>query len=230
MNPDERTKDPLPRLSSLHELIGTAAPPLRAMAGMPVAMQVSDEHSLALNVGVADLSVLVRVGVKGPHAAAWLSRQGLTVPETVNTWLRQTDGAIVARLGRSEFFVEDGGLEAGSASRLAPVLATGEPGLYPVPRQDVALALVGTRALQLLRQTCSVDFQEFLPSQQTAVMTQMAGVSVLVLWHAHQDATCYRIWCDPTYGHYLFATLVEIARELGGGFIGTQGFLGLIRA
>jgi sarcosine oxidase subunit gamma len=30
----------------------------------------------------------------------------------------------------------------------------------------------------------------------------------------------YRIWCDGTYGVYLWATLVGVARDLGGGPVG----------
>jgi sarcosine oxidase subunit gamma len=36
---------------------------------------------------------------------------------------------------------------------------------------------------------------------------------------------CYRIWCDPTFARYFWETLLEIAVELGGGAIGTEGLL-----
>ena len=34
------------------------------------------------------------------------------------------------------------------------------------------------------------------------------------------NAWRYRIWCDGTYGAYLWDTLLEIAIELGGGAVG----------
>ena len=33
---------------------------------------------------------------------------------------------------------------------------------------------------------------------------------------------CYRIWCDGTYGGYLWATLCGVAEEMGGGWLGTD--------
>jgi sarcosine oxidase subunit gamma len=44
----------------------------------------------------------------------------------------------------------------------------------------------------------------------------MAGVSVLVLWQQTDAGLCYRIWCDSTFGPYLWETLLEIAGEMGG--------------
>jgi sarcosine oxidase subunit gamma len=53
-------------------------------------------------------------------------------------------------------------------------------------------------------------------------MTSMVGVSVLVLWYRLQAQPYYRIWCDGTFGPYLWETLAEIAGELGGGAIGLE--------
>ena len=54
----------------------------------------------------------------------------------------------------------------------------------------------------------------------------MAGVAVTVLHFPLDDHPCYRIWCDGTFGAYLWETLLEIATELGGGALGGGG-LGL---
>ena len=51
-------------------------------------------------------------------------------------------------------------------------------------------------------------------------MTMMVGVAVTVLTAGFGRTPCYRIWCDGTYGAYLWNTLLEIASELGGGAIG----------
>ena len=54
-----------------------------------------------------------RVGLKGPGAADWLAANGIPVPLAPNTWTHaeKSDVAaalLVARLGASEFFLEDG--------------------------------------------------------------------------------------------------------------------------
>ena len=64
---------------------------------------------------------------------------------------------LVARLARSEFFLEDrlGGNAVSNdcSTTLAPA-----PGVYPVLRQDAALVLRVQSVNDLLVQTCSVDF------------------------------------------------------------------------
>jgi sarcosine oxidase subunit gamma len=141
----------------------------------------------------------------------------------VNAWVSTREGALVARLARTEFFLEDcpGG---GSIARLRDVLRAA-PGLYPVMRQDAALVLQGERVNELLVQVCNVDFKAWPLEQQAVVMTSMVGVSVLVAWYRHNGVPCYRIWCDGTFGHYLWETLLVIAVELGGAAAGLQGLL-----
>jgi sarcosine oxidase subunit gamma len=38
------------------------------------------------------------------------------------------------------------------------------------------------------------------------------------------DVPAYRLWCEPSYGEYLFAALLEIVHELGGGPVGWDCF------
>jgi sarcosine oxidase subunit gamma len=186
---------------------------------MQVAARLPDDGA-AKPIMLADASCLPRMGIKGPQAEAWLRGQGIAVPEGVNTWTHTPEGAVVARLARSEFFIEDkpGG---GSVDPLRAALAA-SAGVYPVLRQDAALALAGERLHELLMQTCNVDFKGWAPDQRAVVMTSMAGVSVLVLWYELRGVPVYRIWCDGTFGPYLWETLLEIAREEGGGAVGFQ--------
>jgi sarcosine oxidase subunit gamma len=179
----------------------------------------STPHTITL----ADASCLMRVGVKGPGAEQWLAAHGIGALPGVNAWVRTADGVVVARLARTEFFLEDriGGT---TVTRLRDALRPA-PGVYPVLRQDAALILNGHRINDLLVQVCNVDFRAWPPEQQAVVMTSMVGVSVLVAWYRHADVPCYRIWCDGTFGTYLWETLLEIAVELGGGAAGLQGLL-----
>jgi hypothetical protein len=47
-------------------------------------------------------------------------------------------------------------------------------------------------------------------------MTLMIGVAVLVVPQAHEAARRYRIWCDPSFGQYLWSALEHIVGEAGG--------------
>ena len=215
------------RHSPLHDALRAHDPTWATVNGMPVVIRLpSDGESKPIRL--ADASCLARSGVKGPHAEQWLRRQGIAVPEGVNCWIPTSDGVIVARLARSEFFLEDrfGGT---TVARLREALQPA-PGVYPVLRQDAALALTGERVHDLLAQTCNVDYRAWSREPRTVVMTSIVGVSVLILWCAQDGLPCYRIWCDGTFGPYLWETLLEIAAELGGGAAGLHSVLPQARA
>jgi sarcosine oxidase subunit gamma len=186
-----------------------------------------DEH-VAQVVGVGDLSARRRCGYKGPGAAAWLAEHGLPIPPQPNAWLELAPGGLVARLGRSEFLIED----APGGTRCASLAQHALPArVYPVLRQDAELVLTGPKAGELLLQTCSVDFGGLHLAARPAVLTSMVGVGVTVIAEPAASvpsgsAWRYRIWCDATFGAYLWQTLVEVARDLGGGPVGLEA-LGL---
>jgi sarcosine oxidase subunit gamma len=184
-----------------------------------VARYGPDDERLARVLGIADLSARWRCGYKGPGAAAWLVAQGLPIPPQPNAWLELPPGGLIARLGRSEFMVEDGA-GGGRCAQLAS-LARGA-GVFPVLRQDAELVLIGPRAGDLLLQTCSVDFSSLDLASRPALLTSMVGVGVTLIPERRAGTLRYRIWCDGTYGAYLWTTLVDVARDLGGGPVGLQ--------
>jgi sarcosine oxidase subunit gamma len=192
---------------------------MRAIAGMVTAAGVAHGARAMESIALVDLSCLPRFGVKGPGAAGALEALGLALPREANRWCDLEGGGLVARLGRSEFLLEDG-CSGGSVCRVREALADGAPGVYPVLRQDLALALVGDQMRALWEQTCSFDVQEFARVPRLVVMTTMIGVSVTVVRDGFAGRDGFRIWCDGTFGPYFFETLLGIAGELDGGAAG----------
>ncbi len=170
-------------------------------------------------VWLRDFSWQQRFGCKGPGAAQWLESRGLTVPHPANSWVQDRDGILVARLATSEFLVE----AMGNAQRRVEELRGDFPvaSVYPVIRQDAAFALGGPRTRDLLLQTCSYPFDAAAPNS-AVVMTSMVGVGVTIIPRDVGAHTEFRIWCDPSFGLYLWSTLVAIATELGGGVIASD--------
>lgn len=212
------------RTSPLHDAFNTLQPTWDESHGMRTASRVGGADAAIETLALADLSCLPKSGLKGPAAAQWLGAQGVPVPPEANTWTALPDDGVIARLGRSEFFLEDGAA-GGMAARTRAALGTGTAGVYPVIRQDAGILLTGARSNELLAQTCNVNFAEVDPAQGAAVMTQMIGVGVLVIGRSLRHTPCYRIWCDPTFAQYFWETLAGIATELGGGVIGTETLL-----
>ena len=208
----------MPRVSPHHEQLQSLNGTWRDLNGMPSLMSSSGDEKIAAQLGIADLSFLTRFGVKGAGAAAWLESQNLEVPDRANTWSSLADGGIIARLGLTEFLIEDS-LHTSFALRLAEACESAPAQVYPVLRQDAAIGLCGPAIQNLLRQTCSVDFQALALEDHPVILTLMVGVSVTIIPIAPDR---YRIWCDGTFGSYLWETLVTIAQELGGGVIGVD--------
>jgi sarcosine oxidase subunit gamma len=57
----------------------------------------------------------------------------------------------------------------------------------------------------------------------------MVGVGVTVAAVMTPAGVTYRIWCDGTYGGYLWQTLCEIAEDMGGGPIGCETLARVVR-
>jgi len=161
-----------------------------------------------------------RFGVKGPRAAAALEQLGLAAPARPNTWAplrvhdRDDSWNVVARLGFTEFFVEERS-EATGIAALVQLTAGEFAGAYPVLREDSAIVLGGDRAGDVLAQVCNVNFSAL--SSRRVVMTLMVGASVLVLPQVSpSDGAIYRIWCDPSFGPYLWETLEAVVQKIPG--------------
>lgn len=163
-------------------------------------------------VWLAEATPERRVGLKGPRAAAALAEAGITVPPRPNSWgpltAAETDGSwnVVGRLGATEFFLE----ETGAAPRIAALealIARGLAGAWLVLREDRAIVLGGGAADAVLAQVCNLDLAALLRAR-TVIMTSMIGVGVLVLPQVNDDdGPVYRVWCDPSYGAYLWDEL-----------------------
>ncbi|OYW26936.1 MAG: methylglutamate dehydrogenase, partial [Methyloversatilis sp. 12-65-5] len=67
----------------------------------------ADEAARRASAGIGDRSFLHRTGVKGAGAAAWLNAQGIDTPTQPNSFLQLADGTLVARLGLTEYLIED---------------------------------------------------------------------------------------------------------------------------
>lgn len=204
-------------LSPIHDALLARKPVWSDAGAMPPAVLSFDGHDAqrAAVAGIADLSQLPRTGAKGPRAAGWLAALGLPVPAQPNSWNPLPDGGLIARLGLTEYLVE------GDAFAVGALMQSGRTaGVYPVLRQDASFALCGARVNELLLQTCNVDFRMLDSEPGKVILSSMAGVAITILATRSGNLPGYRLWCDGTYGLYLWNTLVGIAEELGGGCIG----------
>ena len=168
-----------------------------------------------------------RFGCKGPLAEAWLRERAFDMPQGTNEWSCSADGGILfARIATSEFLVEaiggersPGRSQVTEAGRLLFDPQQRRAGLVPVLRQDAVLELSGARANDMLVETCNVNFVPLARAAKAGggamVLTSMIGVGVAVIARRTGSDVTYTIWCDPSFSHYLWSTLAEIATGIG---------------
>jgi sarcosine oxidase subunit gamma len=208
------------RVSPLSDAQMTEAARWIELEQMRVVAAFHQEHANALDtVAIGDLSFRRRAGVKGPGAAAALNAAGIGTPPQPNQWC-MSEGALVARLGLSEYLIEQHSTSDAVARVLALPAATD---VYPVPHYDAALIIMGPLAADLFRQTCSVDMATLDAHQGALVLTSVVGVGATVAATTTAAGVAYRMWFDGTYGSYMWETLCEIAHDMGGGPIGHEG-------
>lgn len=189
--------------------------------GMDIAVEFANasiEDARKKVLGVADVSCLARYGVKGPNATQWLVDRGIAIPTNPNAWTLCEQKTLVLRLGSSEFLIEDQ-MGGSACSRLASD-ATRVASVYKVPRSDAAFIISGDKALNLFSELCSLDLREKSLAAKDLIMTQVAGISATVIRQILNGEPVLRVWCDGTYGPYMWEVLTEIATELGGGPVG----------
>lgn len=189
--------------------------------GMRMAVAFADhgiEQARKQIAGVVDVSCLSRFGVKGPQAARWLAERGVPIPTSLNSWTLCDQGSVVLRLGSSEFLLEDP-LKATQCQTLTKQVSR-EAGVYLVPRADAAFALCGSEMLNVLSELCALDLQDAAMPAHTVIMTQIAGVSATLWRQKVNGEPVFRVLCDGTYGPDMWAILLEIATEFGGGAVG----------
>lgn len=175
-------------------------------------------------VTLCDVSWRRRFGLKGPAAQAWLEARGFVVPGPANSWAI-ADEVLVGRLATAEFLVEALGASQGRVLEAAAELgaAARPPGVFPVARQDLVIALRGDALEALLRQVCSVDLRATLNTVHSRTgplfLTSMMGVGVIATPVGEDSRRALTVWVDPSYAHYFWSTLIEVAADLGGGVL-----------
>ena len=97
-------------------------------------------------------------------------------------------------------------------------LGTSSGQVFRVERQEATFLLVGGCAIDVLSQTCGVNFGEETPGR--LVLSRVAGVSCGIFPDTVGELTAFRCWIDAGYAAYMWETLLQICEELGGTVIG----------
>ena len=179
-------------------------------------------------LGLADLSPLVRWGVKGADAVAWLRREGWRVPDTNNRAERMNDGAVVARLAEGEALLLDN--PATSSARLGGLMEAELPAkCYAVPRADSHLwfRLSGTMGPDCLAKLCGVDLRLHRFVDLTVAQTSLARLSAVIVRDDRSGGPAFHILADSASALYLWDCLTDAMAEFDGRLLGLDDLSGI---
>ena len=174
-------------------------------------------------LALCDVSPLPKLGVRGPNAEPWLREHSVPIPQDLYDCCELDDHGLCIRVGADEFFFESGPA-AESVGRLAAALGSSVPGVWRVERQDATFLLTGSRALEVLAQTCGINFRQ--APDRRLIMSRLAGVSCAILPQPVDQVPIFRLWVDPSYAVALWETLNGIVDEFDGGIVGAACFYG----
>lgn len=192
---------------------------LDAVDAMPTLLRT---HAAMPAGWLVDLSPLRRWLVRGGQAGDWLATHGLPVPDElfrVET-LAGMEDAFVVRTGTAEFVVHDGPAAALHA-RFGAIPSSLVAGTRILVRDDLEVALGGEAAAALMSEFCALDLSDVA---NRFLLTRVAGVSAWLCVEGTGAGRWYRIGCDPSYGDYLYETLLDGVRGHGGGPLGFLDF------
>jgi len=218
---------PPTRVSPIHDLLQQYRPEWRESGDARIAWRydsAASEGDAVLTLGLCDLSPLAKFGLKGPNALVWLQERGVSVPNLVLDSHQYDDGGWIVRLGSDEFLLENG-FNSELIQQLDADLGEGAPGVTRIERQESTFQITGSRAIDILTQTCAVNFQE--ESTNQLFMTRVAGVNCGVLREESDEFPRYRLWVDSSYAVSLWISLKQISEELGGHLVGASASCGI---
>ena len=178
-------------------------------------------------LGLIDLSPLVRSGVKGPAARAYLEGRDWPVPAASNEAARHAGGALVLRLGDNELVIlcDPGGDE--SALRELEAAIPGA-GAWHVPRRDANcwFLLHGEPAVDCLAKLCGVDLRPSAFAPGSIAQTSVARLNAIVCRDPAIDAPAFHLLADGASAEWFFDALLDAMGEFGGAVAGLDRLAG----
>ena len=185
-------------------------------------------------VGVSDVSPLGKVRVVGEGAASAVatlvsaaSEQDIGTVAEADSTLERGGKLLSVRLAGDEFLVlTPAGVGAAAAGALGSADAACA---YAVDITSglCGVAIVGPRTQEMMGRLTDVNTSPTALPDLHCVQSRFADVQGLLLRRDVNGIAMYQLYAGREFGEYLWETLVEVARELGGGPAGTQALLSL---
>ena len=186
----------------------------------------TDEIKQAHELGIADLSMLARVGFKGKGTAGWLASQGGCLPQQPNQAQIQPDRSLIVRISLDEYLIIS---DVAHTSELVNQLENSwsldtAKRVYWLPRRDshCCFVLTGRQAETVLSKTCALDMRESSFTNHSVAQTSVARINTIVIRHDGNGLSCFYILSDTSSAEFLWHALLDAMQEFDGKAIGVR--------
>ena len=185
-------------------------------------------------IGVSDFSPIGKLRVVGEDAAQAVEALVPQAPDLSIGSIGEADSPLerggrllAARLAPDEFLLLT---PAGVAPSAVEALRTGN---YPCSHAlDVtsglcSVAIIGPATQDMMSRIAELDVSPRAMPDLTCAQSRFADVQGLLLRRDVNGIAMYQFYAGREFGEYLWEVLVETAKEVGGGPVGTEALLGL---
>lgn len=190
-----------------------------------------DETVTARHLGLAELSILPRLGFKGRAVLSQMNTKGVTLEFRPNRAFRQDDGTLAAVLAMTEVLL------LSPLNGMAPKLATlaadwsigTADGSYLVPRQDshFRFLITGEHAPSMFAKICGVDLRLKSFEDLAVAQTSIAKSTAIVIRNDLGKTPAYHLLGDSASAGYMWDCLLDAMGEFGGRPVGLDALLTL---
>ena len=177
------------------------------------------------SVRLLELSTSARLGVKGPGSLALLRAVGVDAAVAPNHVVRHDQGTLVAALSRSEFLLcEVPGASSTTLPRVRAALADDPANAYGVEHAQAlyCFGVVGAMRDDVYARLCSIDFASPEAGPGRVLQTKLAHLNTIILRCGDSAASWDMLLGDVSYATFMWRTLLEIVRRLGGDALGIR--------
>lgn len=174
-------------------------------------------------LGLADLSPLPRVGIRGRNALAWLEQQGWPVPTANNAAVQTSSAGIVVRLRDDEALVlSSTDTDAGGHEVLELESALPGENAWHTPRRESHcwFELRGVAAVDCLAKLCGVDLRPQHFPVGSVCQTSVARLNTIVYAGFHPNTPVFGLLADSGSAIWFWDMLLDAMSEYDGGPIG----------
>jgi len=175
------------------------------------------------DTALMDLSLLPRLGFRGPDAADYLQQSKVALLPDQANHAKDVDEGLILRLSATEYWCL-----ANIPKKTLDIAFNPEipAQCYPLYCQQshAWFGLLGATWVDILAKLCAVDLQPESFPAGSIVQTVAGRCSVIIVNHRLKDKPLFSLLCDVSYAEYLWTVLVDAMAEFSGKIIAIENY------